>query len=365
MSAKRLMGIPTSLSPLCLMRFKKGFLSRPAPTRIYKTRPSVNDASRLSKSFCGRSLKRDNPDVWRTAEKSWPDLYLEINLYPGKCSGMRMSETVNEEYVHNKDRVLAIALAIIVAVYGALYFYFAVRALIWVPVMDMFDWLLFYGNRLQAGDLFGYLWDPHNEHHIVWSRILLAIDVRWFGGPGPAFALFGLLLNITMIATICWEIKKSDFSASLKATAIPIAILLLLPSSTVVNIGLPIYCGFMHTAAFAVFSRVVLDGAAEQGPFYRRTAAIAAACLAAFGVSGGLLIWPVLMWSAWKGGLGRGWIAVIACVGGAFSALYVWGNPLSVPAFVPFHRSSCSQPGLWNQIPWSSLVPRTSARLAG
>jgi hypothetical protein len=251
---------------------------------------------------------------------------------------MKFSGAVNEEYVHNKDRIVAIALAIVAAAYCALYFYFVVRASIWVPVMDTFDWLVFYGNRLQTGDWFGYLWDPHNEHRIVLSRILIAIDVRWFGGPGPAFALFGLLLIVAMVATVCWEIQKSDFTISLKATAIPIAILLLLPANTVVNIGMPIYCGFMHTAAFAVFSLALLDGAAEQGPLsnYRRAAAIAVACLAAFGVSGGLLIWPVLMWSAWKAGLGPNWIAVIACVGGVFSTLYVWG------IHSPYQHSSIS-----------------------
>ena len=238
-----------------------------------------------------------------------------------------MSRAVSEEYVYSRDRIVVTALAIIASVYSGLYFYFAVRALIWVPAMDTINWLLFYGNHLETGNWFSYLWDPHNEHRIVLSRILLAIDVRLFGVPGPAFALFGLLLILGMVATICWEIIKSDYSIYLKATVIPIAIMLLLPVNTVINIGYPIFCGFMHTAAFAVFSLVLLDGAAEQVPLsnYRRAVAIAAACLAAFGVSGGLLIWPVLMWSAWKGGLGPRWIAVIACVGGIFSTLYVWG----------------------------------------
>jgi len=33
----------------------------------------------------------------------------------------------------------------------------------------------------------------------------------------------------------------------------------------------------------------------------------------------------VLMWSAWRGGLGWGWIAAIACAGGLFITLYLWG----------------------------------------
>jgi hypothetical protein len=254
-----------------------------------------------------------------------------------------MSEAVSEEYVHNRDRILVTALAIIASVYCGLYFYFAVRALIWVPVMDTIDWLLSYGNHLQTGNWWSYLWHPHNEHRLVWSRILIAIDVRLFGLPGPVFALFGVLLIVGMVATICWEIQKSNYPIYVKTTVTLIAIMLLLPTDTVIDIDYPIYCCYLHTAAFAVFSLVLLDGAAEQGPHsnYRRAAAIGAACFAAFGVSAGLLIWPVLMWSAWKGGLGPRWIAAIACVGGLFSALYLWGDhspylhsPLSIDHLV-------------------------------
>ncbi len=188
----------------------------------------------------------------------------------------------------DQDRAFAIALAAIAAVYCALFLYFVERASIRVPVYDLLDWLQFYGNRLQANDWFGYLWTPHNEHRIAWSRILLAIDVGWFGGGGTSFALFGLFLLIAMAASVSWEILKSDFSISCKATAIPIAILLLTPANTVVMIGMPAMGVFLHTSAFGLFSLLLLDGAGEQGRFsnYRRAAAIVAACLAAFGVSG-------------------------------------------------------------------------------
>jgi hypothetical protein len=40
-----------------------------------------------------------------------------------------------------------------------------------------------------------------------------------------------------------------------------------------------------------------------------------------------LLIWPALLWSAWKGGLRWGWIVGIACVGTLFVAAYLWNLP--------------------------------------
>jgi hypothetical protein len=232
------------------------------------------------------------------------------------------------------DRTIAIALAAIAAVYCALFLYFVERASIRVPVYDLLDMLQFYADRLQANDWVGYLWTPHNEHRIVWGRLLLAIDVKWFGGAGTPFALFGFFLLIAMIILVSYEILKSNFFILWKATAVPIAIILLTPASTVDMIGMPAMGGLLYTPAFALFAVLLLDGANEQGRFstYRRIAAIGAACLAAFGISGGLLIWPVLMWSAWRGVLGWGWIATIACAGGLFSTLYVWGMPSSTIA---------------------------------
>jgi hypothetical protein len=228
-----------------------------------------------------------------------------------------------------QKHAFTIALAFIAAANGLLFLYVMEKASIRVPVYDLLDWLQFYGERFQAGDLFGYLWTPHNEHRIVLSRILVALDVRWFAASGGAFVLFGLFLLLAMVAAVCREILKSDLSISWKLTATPIAILLMTPAHTVVMVGMQAMGLFLQTCSFAVCALVLLDGAAEQDHFsnYRRAAALIAACLAAFGVSGGLLIWPVLMWLAWRGDLGWRWIAGIACVGGLFIAVYLWQLP--------------------------------------
>jgi hypothetical protein len=72
---------------------------------------------------------------------------------------------------------------------------------------------------------------------------------------------------------------------------------------------------------------VLLDGAGEGGRFanLRRVLALIAAICAAFGIAGGLIIWPVLVAVAWRGGLSRRWIITVALVGAAFIALYVPG----------------------------------------
>jgi hypothetical protein len=228
-----------------------------------------------------------------------------------------------------QKHAFTIALALIAAANSILFIYFVEKASIRVPVVDLLDWLQFYGERSQDGDWLGFLWTPHNEHRMVFSRILLALDVKWLGNQGGAFAVSGFVLLLGMVATICWEILKSDLSISWKLTAIPIAVLLLSPANTVVMIGMQIMGGFLQASSFGLFSLALLDGAGEEDHFsrYRRAAAIVCACLAAFGDSGGLLIWPALMWSAWKGGLRWGWIAGIACIGTLFIAMYLWNLP--------------------------------------
>lgn len=222
-----------------------------------------------------------------------------------------------------------IALGVIAAANGILFVYLVEKASIRVPVYDLLDWLQFYGERSKDGDWLGYLWTPHNEHRMVFSRILLALDVKWFGDQGETFAASGFVLLLGMAASICWKILKSDLSISPKLTAIPIAVLLLTPANTVITVGMQTMGGFLQTSSLGLFSLVLLDGAADQDPYsrYRRAAAIACACLAGFGDSGGLLIWPALMWSAWKGGLRWCWIVGIACVGTLFIAVYLWNLP--------------------------------------
>ena len=234
-----------------------------------------------------------------------------------------------------------IALGVIAAANGILFVYLVEKASIRVPVYDLLDWLQFYGERSKDGDWLGYLWTPHNEHRMVFSRILLALDVKWFGDQGETFAASGFVLLLGMAASICWKILKSDLSISPKLTAIPIAVLLLTPANTVITVGMQTMGGFLQTSSLGLFSLVLLDGAADQDPYsrYRRAAAIACACLAGFGDSGGLLIWPALMWSAWKGGLRWCWIVGIACVGTLFIAVYLWNLPSPpVSRFMDFDR---------------------------
>jgi hypothetical protein len=223
-----------------------------------------------------------------------------------------------------------IVLALIAAANCILFSYFVEKASIRVPIYDLLDWLQFFGAHQQTGDWLDYLWTPHGQHRIVLARALVALDVRWLGGHGTAFVLFGIVLLLAAAAALCWEIVNSDLSRVWKLSAIAISILLLTPVHTVVMLGMPAMSPYLQTSAFALLSLMLLDGMAEQDGYspHRTAAAIIAACFAAFGVSAGLVIWPVLLWSGWRGKLGWPWIATIACIGGLFTAVYLYKLPL-------------------------------------
>lgn len=255
---------------------------------------------------------------------------------------------------------LPIVLGAFVALNCASFLFFIGRTIIHGPVGDALDWIHFYGARPPGCNAFCYLWTPHNEHHLVFTRILVALDLRWFGWVGPSFIAFGLLLVCGMAATIGSEIANSALPIAWKRAAIPISTLLVAPANIIVLVSWPNICGELHTCAFALFSLVLLDGRGGQGRLsnYRRMAAILAGCCTAFGVSAGLMIWPVLLWSAWRSRLHWTWIAAIGIAGVLFIGAYTWHLPahaasglLTLPGLVESFDYTIRFLGL----PWARL----------
>jgi hypothetical protein len=226
-----------------------------------------------------------------------------------------------------------LAIVFLAAAHCAAFVYFVESAPIRVPVYDLLDWLRFYGERMEAGDWAGYLWTPHNEHRIVISRTLLLIDARFLDGQGSAFALSGALLLAGIAAAVSMLVWSGAGSTRFRPAALSLALMLSMPAYIATTISMPAMGVFLHTSAFALFSLLLID--AEPG-YARRFAAILAACIASFGVSGGLLVWPAMAWLSWRRSQGvvwqdPFWIVLIAC-GAGFGVFYLHGAAPSLHA---------------------------------
>jgi hypothetical protein len=216
-----------------------------------------------------------------------------------------------------------IGIACLAAAYCAAFAYFVESAPIRVPVYDLLDWLRFYGERLEAQDWLGYLWAPHNEHRIAISRILLLLDVRFLHGQGTAFLVFNALLLSAIAVAASVLVLSVTGATAFGAVALSFTLMLALPTYIATAVSMPAMGVFLHTSAFALFSLLLID--AEPSNF-RRFAAFLTGCIASFGVSGGLLIWPVMAWLSWRRSQGRFWIAIIG-FGVCFGILYLHGAP--------------------------------------
>jgi len=225
------------------------------------------------------------------------------------------------------DRLPLFLLAALTAVYLGLFGYFLPATVIRVPVYDLLGWIMHYADFWLRGDWWGYLWVPHNEHRIVFTRLLLVADIDWFRGTTLPFILFGLLCLGAMIGSILRVSATADLPPGLAATLELVVILLLATTYIGVDCTMPALGVYVQTAAFAVLALVLLTGAGEGERWVgvRRTLALVAGIAAGFGIAGGLLIWPVLLWAAWRGGLGRGWLLAVTLTGGAFITAYVPG----------------------------------------
>jgi hypothetical protein len=159
------------------------------------------------------------------------------------------------------------------------------------------------------------------------SRLLMIATLRWPGGSVMPFILFGIACFAVMIGAIVLEVRGADLPAAPRLVIMLLIVLLLATTFNGIDCGAPQLGVYLHTCAFVILALVLWDGKGEGGRHapVRRIGAMAAGILAAFGVNGGLLIWPVLCWAAWRGALGWRWIAALFFVGVPFGLFYIHG----------------------------------------
>ena len=190
-----------------------------------------------------------------------------------------------------------------------------------LPFWDMLSFIDEYLIHRQAGTYLAYLWLPDSEHHSVWSRLFTIIDLEVFDGNGPSFQLFRLSCLLSGLLAFCLEIGRS----SMRRDMLTLTCMLFLTVPAAVDCAVPMNGCYVEATSFVVLSLVLLDGHGEEGthPLARRLAALIAAMAASFGNAVGLLAWPLLVWSAWRGRLCWRWQVGIFAFGVGFIMLYL------------------------------------------
>ena len=225
-------------------------------------------------------------------------------------------------------KLMAVGIILIAVAQFILFAYFLYRTAITSPISDMFTYIADY-LRFRAGQvgLFGYVWQPHGEHRLLWIRLLTWADIELFHTRGIAF-MAGATASITATAILLWNwLRRAE--PMLAAPLALLAPMLVLTTANVVDCSVPINITYPITVFFAVLSIVLFAGPEDrdQHANLRRMAAILAALCAGLATAAGLLVWPILMWMVWRRRTGYRWLATVAAVGCAYVAFYLHNLP--------------------------------------
>jgi hypothetical protein len=236
------------------------------------------------------------------------------------------------------DRLFAGALVALTVIDFGLFAHYLRATAIRLPFSDMYSYVLQYLQYRQDGHFWAFLWSPYNQHRLIWMRLLTAFDVRVLGGVAYPFIVFATACQLLTALLLAREPLRVGVSRDLRRAGACLVAMLVLTSVSAVDCSIPIFGVYPPAVAFAVLALILSDGAGECHRFmtYRRTAALVAAIAAGFANAAGLTIWPILLWSAWRGRASVRWIVIVSGVGAGFVAIYMHGLPTPDAVANPF-----------------------------
>lgn len=216
----------------------------------------------------------------------------------------------------------------LLAAYVAVFVWLVWRSAVLQPYSDFFDWLQRYYQLQADGDLARFFWTPHNTHRLIWTLGAMLADIRLFGGQGwllPATALAALAATAFILARVAAEAAPEQ----VRGFAAGLAAMLVLMASSVLDVSQPIEATYVQALVF-VAGGIVLATPVQAGEGVTAARLGALACLAAagFGNAAGLAVWPVMVLAAFRTRAAWSWRLTLIGAGGAFVALYVFGESL-------------------------------------
>ena len=242
---------------------------------------------------------------------------------PGACSTL---SAASDRAGTLLCKIIILGIAVVAAIHFVVFAYFLHRTAILSPISDMFAYIDDY-LRFRAGEtsLFGYLWQPHGEHHLLWIRLLTWLDVAVFHARGiPFIAVASVAVAAT--AVLIWTQLRRVEPRLGRATNLGLLVpMIVLGTANVTDCSVPINTTYPLTVFFVVATLVLFTDAGGPNALYRRGAAMLTAVGASVGTAAGLLAWPILAWIAWRERLNGRWLATIVVIGVGYSLFYMRG----------------------------------------
>lgn len=258
---------------------------------------------------------------------------------------------------HRLHYALLSAIAVLAILHVLCFVYFVYATWLPEPVYDFLDWIVA-TSRWHSGDHIGYLLQPHNGHMLAWSRILTIIDADLTGGTGLPFFVFGSVLFAALAICLVITVIQTSLPPTIKMLSIAATVVLITKSELTLLCSMPTMGVFIHAAGFATLALLVVD----RSPFLAGIFASAAA----FGSAGGLLVWPAVIWSAWRGGLATRQLIILAIAGVVFCATYLSWSQVSSEISRPALLQSIDYGIRFLGLPWTHSAKLVSAgRLIG
>jgi uncharacterized membrane protein len=139
------------------------------------------------------------------------------------------------------SRALAIAIIPIAAIQLIAFGYFLFRTAIVAPISDMFDYIAAY-LQFRDGTIgwIDYLWLPHAEHRLMWTRLLTAIDVELLGTSGLPFIAAGTGFLLATAVLVWYQLRRAQDDVGGERLLALLAPMMILSTANVVDCSVPI-----------------------------------------------------------------------------------------------------------------------------
>jgi hypothetical protein len=230
---------------------------------------------------------------------------------------------------------LVVAVSAVAALDLGLFLWYLNAAIIEQPFADMYSLVQQHLTVRDEGGWWAYLWAPHNEHRLVFLRLLLAFDISVFSGISyPFIVVTGVAYTGT--AWLLWRECRKGAPGSFGWVLGCVVLMVVLTSVVAVDIAIPIFNTYVQVVVLVVVAILLFDHSEVDGTGagqmvrWRRCLALLAGCAAPLALATGWLIWPILFWLAWRSGAGRTWLLAIAGIGAILLIVYLRGLSLTL-----------------------------------